>query len=760
MIRTSLAALALLSVLAAEARADGFIRIERRPQQPAVVQLAVLYHRVNVKIADQTATTEIDQVFRNPNNRVLEGTYIFPLPEDSAISNFVLYVNGQPVTGELLDRDKARQIYEDIVRSQKDPALLEYVGRDAFRASIFPIPALGDTRIRLSYSQLLRHDAGMTVYRYPLNTEKFSSAPLDEVAIVCDVTSTSPLGAIYSPSHVVDVVRKGETTARVAYEARRVTPDKDFFLYVGSAGAKGGMTLATHLGTEADGTFLVLISPQALAAQAAPVAKDVIFVLDTSGSMGEGQKLAQAQRALRQCLGRLRAEDRFGLVAFSTEARAFREALVAADATAVQQADAFVAALEPRGGTAIQEALDVALKMLAPLAPPPGPPQPMPADSRPGPAPERPAYVVFVTDGAPTIGERDPDRLIDGVANACPGRARIFVMGVGEDLNTYLLDKLADRFRGAREYVTGKEDIEGKVSAFYDKIAFPVLTDVRLEIVGLETLDVYPKRLPDLFRGAQLAVLGRYRGKAGAYAVRLTGNVGGQPQTHVFEGTFSGQHVGGETLPRLWAVRKIGYLLEEIRLRGETPEVKAEVVRLSKQYGVMTPYTSFLVLEDEAQLLRRGPVSPGDPGWGRTGGANGPTGPASGPTSPAAPAFDAAGRARAEELREAAKSLRSDSGAGISGGRHLDQLKEGKSKDDQGDESVRQVVRHVGTKTFYKVGDAWVDATFTEGMPVVDVVAFSDAYLALARENPDVAKCLALGERVTVVVAGKAYRVV
>lgn len=736
--------------LAAPACADGFIRINRRPQQPSNVPLAVKYHKVNVAVKGQTATTKIDQVFYNPNNRVLEGTYMFPLPENAAIDDFILYINGKPVHAELLDRQKARDIYESIVRSQKDPALLEYVGREMFQASVFPIPARGDMRIQIQYQELLRRDAGLTTYRYPLNTEKFSSAPLNECAVEVTIASDEKLGTIVSPSHKIDVARTGDTTAKVSWEARNVTPDKDFYLYIGSAEKSGGLTLATYQGSDPEGTFLLMVSPRGVKAQQEPVAKDVIFVLDTSGSMGEGLKLKQAQKALRQCLGRLNAGDRFGVIAFSTEARGFREQLANADDEAVTAADQWVAGLEARGGTAIQEALEQAMKMLGPQ---PG------DDMKDLKGPVKPAYVVFITDGAPTIGERDPDRLLDGVKKIAPERARVFCLGVGDDLNSYLIDRLAQQHRGAQEYVAGAEmaELETKVSAFYDKIAFPVLTDLKMEVVGLEITDMYPKMLPDLFRGSQLAVLGRYTGKSGQYAIRITGKIGFEQHTLVYEGKWDGASTGGETLPRIWAVRKIGYLLEEIRLRGETPEVKKEVVRLSKKYGVMTPYTSYLVVEDEAlqQVNRPRRDWGGDPRPPSSGGPTGPSAPGGG--------FRRFSDDRKGEAQDAAKSLRSEGGRGVAGSKEVKKMKEGKAdslEEMDNDAEVRRIMRSVGDKTFYKQGEAWIDSSFDAGtQKVIAIVAFSDRYMELLTTHTGIGQWLALGEQVTVVIDGVAYQI-
>ena len=257
--------LALLTVPAAPALADGIIIPVPPPHIPIVEVpfLTIKYHRVTVTIEDQVATTHVDQVFVNEGRHEVEGTYIFPLPEDATISEFSMWVDGEKLEGQVLERDEARRIYEDIVRSRRDPALLEYVGRDAFQASIYPIPAGGERRIELEYSEVLSMDNGLVEYVYPLNTEKFSPRPLEEVTVNVTIRSDEPLKAIYSPSHDVEVVREGDHRAVVGYEEYDVKPDRDFVLYYSVSPEDVGVNLLSYKpGTRSDGFFLMLAAPK------------------------------------------------------------------------------------------------------------------------------------------------------------------------------------------------------------------------------------------------------------------------------------------------------------------------------------------------------------------------------------------------------------------------------------------------------------------------------------------------------------------
>jgi Ca-activated chloride channel family protein len=272
--------LTLLVIPPATAQADGIIIPDPPPDIPIVdvPYLTIKYHRVTVTIEDQVATTHVDQVFVNEARFEVEGTYIFPLPEEAAISEFSLWVDGEKLEGQVLERDEARRIYEDIVRRRRDPALLEYVGRDAFQASIYPIPPGGERRVELEYSQVLQMDNGLVEYVYPLNTEKFSPRPLEEVVVNVTIRNNEPLKAIYCSSHNVDIVRRGDHNAVVGYEEYDVKPDRDFVLYYTVSPEDVGLNLLSYKpDSRGDGFFLLLAAPKVEFDSQQVIAKDVIL---------------------------------------------------------------------------------------------------------------------------------------------------------------------------------------------------------------------------------------------------------------------------------------------------------------------------------------------------------------------------------------------------------------------------------------------------------------------------------------------------
>ncbi|MCU0292559.1 MAG: VIT and VWA domain-containing protein [Thermoanaerobaculaceae bacterium] len=590
MTRTARAALLLaLLALPVAALADGLIVIDRPPGVPpghyAFAPMEVRYHHVTVKIADQLATTSVDQVFWNPNNARLEGTYLFPIPKGAHIDRFAMDINGTMVEAELLDADKARRIYEDIVRRMRDPALLEYAGQGLYKVRIFPIEPRSEKRIKLSYSQLLRADGGMVEYTYPLNTEKFSAQPLQSVSVKVDLEVKDGIRSLFSPSHEVEISRKGTTRATVGFEAKDIRPDTDFQLYYApKATDEVGLSVLTYNDGDPDGGFFALLaSPNSDPGREQVVAKDIVFVLDTSGSMAEKGKLEQARRALRFCLANLNAADRFEVVRFSTEAEPLFERLVDATPANRKRAEEFVDGFRPVGGTAIEDALTRAL-------------EPAAEQSRP----DRPYVVVFLTDGKPTIGSTNDDEIVGRVRKAMGERlVRVFSFGIGVDVNAHLLDRLTETTHAASQYVLPDEDIEVKVSAFFTKINAPVLANLKLKLTGgARASKLAPAELPDLFRGEQLVVFGRYSG-SGDTALTLSGSVNGKPRSFTTEAAFPRRASGNEALARLWATRRVGFLLDQVRLHGESKELKDEVTDLARRYGIVTPYTAYLIVEDE-----------------------------------------------------------------------------------------------------------------------------------------------------------------
>lgn len=694
-----LLALAAGLLLPPAALADGVIVLSPPPpNRPAY--LTVLYHHVEITIEDQVATTKIDQVFRNDNDFTVEGTYIFPLPDEAAIERFVMYVDGEPLEGKVLSRDEARAIYESIVRQNRDPALLEYVDRDCFQASIFPITAHEEKRIQIEYRQVLPLDQGLVEYVYPLSTERFSPQPIADVAITVYLSSKDPLKAVYSPSHDVAVTRPDDRHATLSYEASNVLPDRDFSLYYTVSTAEFGLNLLTYRPRGEDGFFLLLIAPPVEAADREVVAKDVIMVLDTSGSM-EGDKIVQARNALLFVLDHLNAEDRFAIVAFNSAITTYaNELLPASERAAARQ---YVQDIAAGGSTDIDGALRRALEL---------------TDNASG----RPQVVLFLTDGLPTVGEQEPAVILQNARARGGENVRLFPFGVGYDVNSALLDSLAQENHGASAYIIPGENLEERISIFYSKITSPVLAGLTLDLGGLTVEDTYPNPLPDLFLGSQLVLVGRYRG-AGRVTVTLRGTVNGEVRSYVYEGLdFAEEDTRRDFLPRLWATRKIGYLLTEIRLHSENKEVIDEIVALSLRYGIITPYTSFLVDETGQVLTREGREE-----------AKGAFDAA---LPSAAPDVGAGGVYYSAESQNMAESDGAYSGYATTG------------------------LRQVADKAFLLANDVWTDTIYEPGSPTTRVTLYSDSYFALVAARPEWGKYLAVGERVIVVLDGTAYEVV
>ncbi len=746
------------------ARADGFIVIHDPPPvlRPhphphplppphyAFALLEVKYHHVTVKIRDQVAVTEVDQSFYNPNDQRLEGTYMFPVPRGAQIDKFSMDINGKQVEAELLDADKAREIYEDIVRKMKDPALLEYAGQSLFKLRIFPIEPRSDKRIKLTYTQLLRSDNGLVEYLYPLNTEKFSAAPLKDVSLKVELDCKQPIKSVYSPSHTVEIKRPDNQRAVIGYEARDVRPDTDFQLFF-SAPPKSELglnLLAWNDGADPEGgCFALLAAPNAEVAADKIAAKDIVFVLDTSGSMSENNKLDQAKKALQFCLKNLNQADRFELVRFSTEAEPLFGALAENTDKNRTKAEDYIKELKPMGGTAIEEAL---VKALGPAG--------AKGDR------DRPYFIVFLTDGRPTIGNTDEDQILAGVAKALDGRPiRVFSFGIGTDINTHLLDKLADKTRGVSQYILPSEDLEVKVSNFYTKISQPVLANLKLKITGaVKAAKLHPADLPDLFKGEQLAIFGRYTGSGDA-AIVLEGTVNGQSKTFVYEAAFPARATDYAFIPRLWATRRVGFLLDEIRLRGETKEVRDEVTELARKYGVVTPYTAYLIVEDESRREVPMPVRSfakvAEGSDMRSAGGEIYTDMAEEKAG-----YSAVGAAQSADSLRAATEVSAPAKA-------ADRAWAGQSalgpaarpavaryKDAvQGQQS-----RYIRGRTFYQNGAQWVDSNVA-GHPEAkktQVKFNSDEYFALLGNHPDAAQWLAVGRSVQLYLDGTVYEIV
>ncbi len=749
------AVVAALVIGAADAVAHGLLVTGPgggRTPPTARSSLSLREHTVEAELENQVASVKVRQVFRNHVGRQLEGTYLFPLPEGAVVSDFAMTMGGKLVKGEIIRADRARAVYESIVRRRRDPGLLEYVGRGLFRASVFPIPPNGDLTIELTYQQTLPEDAGTIEMRYPLATGRLHGQPVSQVVVDVRIRGDVDLKAIYSPSHEIAIHRDDERKARVSFEAKGGRQDADFLLYVGRSTDRLGVSLQSHKPVGDRGTFMAVFAPSNDVADGERVPKDVVYVLDTSGSMNNDGKIDQARNALRHGIHRLNAGDRFNIVGFSAGVSVFRERLVDVSDASKEAAGAWLAGLQARGGTDIEGGMRRALPMGAK---------------------GRLFMLVLLTDGRPTVGVRGTAQLVDIVKQANVSNARVFTFGVGHDLDVRLLDRIAEVTEGARDYVAPREDIEIVTSRFFTKVDQPVLENVTVAF-GDGVEDFYPRKLGDVFAGGQVMVLGRFK-TPGEREIRLKGTRAGKPVELVYPVTLSDKETAAY-LPRLWAHRKVAFLLDEIRLHGEDKELKDEVIRLATEFGIVTPYTSGLVVEDsELEAARiadlggrrpRGPTgtlpSPFAPSVREpTDPTPPPPPPPSGPPTtptPLTPTTPATSGMRppsrpAPSPTTASKSLRDRKGK-----------QHGRSDDVANRDGSR--VKTAADKTFVLTGERWVDTAIEkhrkQAKAKLDVIAiepFSDALMELAAKNEKIAKYLALGEGVSFLWEGKIYEV-
>ena len=575
---------------------DQLPRMGRRPMPPGIMPpvvdnsaiYAVKEIAVDGKLTGQVAEINVSQTFVNTTNRTIETSFVFPLPYDGAIDQMTLLVNGKEYPAKLLDAKEARRTYEGIVRANRDPALLEWIGTGMFRTSVFPIPAGESRTVTIRYTQLLRSEHGVVDYMFPMSTAKYTSKPLEKISITLNIDSQDELKNVYSPTHGVDVKRSNEKRAIVKYEETNVVPRSDFrLLFDTKNGEISSRILSYRPKTDEDGFFLLMTSPKITSDKSKPMAKTVVFVLDNSGSMA-GQKIVQARDSLSFVLDKLNDGDLFNIVTFNSTVSTYEPELIEYNSKTKRESLDFCSGIRATGGTNINDALTVALGMINKS--------------------EQPSYIIFLTDGQPTSGIIDESKIVVNSTDANKTKTRMFVFGVGNDVNSRLLDKLARGNFGTSDYVLPEENIEAKISNLYSRISAPVLAGAKWSIIRENdgnrnvTNLVYPNGEFDLFAGEQLIMVGRYS-KVGGVNVTLTGKVDGSEKTYTFDGEFveKSSDTRFAFIERLWAVRRIGEIIDQMDLKGQNAELTEELVRLSTQHGILTPMTAFLA-DDSTDL--------------------------------------------------------------------------------------------------------------------------------------------------------------
>jgi len=557
--------------------ADGMI-VPVRPDLQVRGHWAVNYHHVKMTVRDQVASVTIDQEFVNTGKGMIEVEYLFPVPPGAAIDAMTMIVNGKEFTARLLKADEARKIYEDIVRRKKDPALLEYAGFGLYRTRAFPLEPNKPVKVVVHYNYVCKRDRDLVEVWYPLNTEKFSAKPIKDVRVVVDAKADFDITAVYSPTHDLTVDRKTPRHVVATYHEKDVLPTTDIQVFYKAANEDVGATLLTYKpDPDKNGYFLMLASPNPRTAQAKVVAKDIVLVLDHSGSMS-GQKIEQAREAAKFVLKNLNQDDRFNVVIYNDIVETFFDEIVGAGDDTLTEAIDRIDRIDAGGGTNIHEALTTGMRLICK-------------------ANSRPRYLIFMTDGLPTVGKTDEKTILADTKQANNTNVRLFAFGVGYDVNVRLLDKLVSENNGRSDYVKPAENIESKISSLYAKIKNPVMTDLSVSIEGVRLTDMYPRQIGDLFEGDQITLVGRYSG-AGSKTLLVKGIYEGKERAFEYPVDVSNQADSRYAfVEKLWAIRRVGYLMDQIQLHGESKEVIDELVRLSEKYGIMTPYTSFLADE-------------------------------------------------------------------------------------------------------------------------------------------------------------------
>ncbi len=572
--------------------------IAPRPGVPGGVELTAV--DTSVKIAEQVAVTEMRFTLRNPNSVLAESQMLMPVPDGAVVRHFQLEGLGEEGIAMILPRDEARRIYDSIVRRSLDPGLLEFAGYNLIRSSVFPVPARGEQKVVLTYEQALPADGNRVDYVLP------RSESLDATGIRwsfgLEIKSKSPISTVYSPSHDLVTERVSDSHVRVSVPTSSALNDVGAFrlsylVTPGDALTASFVAYPDASGENGGGYFMLLLGLPVEENRPA-VKREVTIVLDRSGSM-RGEKMEQALESALQVIEGLREGEYFNIIDYSTDVEKFAEAPVEKTKKSMQDAREYLKALKPNGGTNIHDALIEALR------------QPVSEGSLP--------MVLFLTDGLPTVGVRAEAAIRDAAMANNKHNRRVFTFGVGVDVNTPLLSHIARSSRATSTFVLPAEDVEVKVGQVFKRLSGPVLALPTIEAMDKSgkrdtraVRELMPGVMSDVFEGDQVVLFGRYTDDE-PLKLRLSGEYYGKEKAFEFSFTKDKATTRNSFVPRLWASRKIGALIEEVRAMGanatvggaqtDDPRFKElvdEIVTLSTTWGILTEYTAFLAIEPGA----------------------------------------------------------------------------------------------------------------------------------------------------------------
>ncbi|HRW92279.1 MAG TPA: VIT domain-containing protein [Thermotogota bacterium] len=695
--------------------------------------IRMIDHNVDIEVHGDVASVSIAETFLNTLPMTVEVIYLFPVPKGAMISDFKMKVGDQEYSGEVLDSAQARQVYQDYVRMQKDPALLEYVDQELVRLTLAPFLP-GETRsVSLTYTQVLEKTGNVLKLAYPLKIDALHDAPISTVRISGTIQSNEAIYQVYSPTHAISSSIDGtQKMASFQFSADAYLPTSDLVVFFNLGEREVEAYMVPHFDPEGLNSYMLDILPELNFGQSVP--KNVVLVLDQSGSMS-GTKFYQAREAAKFVINRLGKDDHFNIILFDDQVSAFKlpsEGVV--DVSYVPEAISWLNRFDADGMTNIYDALDTALKKMIARAPGSN------------------HYLLFLTDGLPTEGIQDENRIVANARTLAQKtkNVRIFTFGVGYDVNTYILDLLADQTGGLAFYVTENENIESTIARLYNQISRPVLTDVEISMEGegLQFFDPVPSKNLVLYQDQPLKIFGRFLGE-GVVTVHIRGKLGDGEYENTFTFNLSPSH--NPYIATLWAGRRINELLNLYKLEGPSPELEDQIIHLSKLFGIPTPLTSYVVAQD-VQMDDASGVASAPRSTVSTNGVSlklstvppGTTGTSQ--AAPAAPMFYGksavtqsqnqnvmAQSMTMEEYTEAQKELE-----GAYGGGARSKMLKGK------------------VFLFDENENSWVDEEFEEN-DVQEVENFSDEYFALMDEFPNLSEWIQLGDKIKIQLDGVNY---
>ena len=547
--------------------------------------LEIKEHEVQVVVNNGVAVTTVTQVFQNTEDRQVEALYTFPVPKGGSVSNFSMWINGKEMVGEVLEKKRAREIYESYKRTRRDPGLLEQTNYRTFEMRVFPIGPRAEQKVQVTYSQELDFDNDWATYVYPLATSTradVNARTTGRFALTLDARSAVPITAMESPSHGKDfaVAKHTGNYSQASLEATGGDLSRDVVLAFHLSRPKTGLDMITSKEAGRDGYFLLtLTAGEELAEHNQGM--DYVFVLDVSGSMGDGGKLDLSRNALAAFVNGLGENDRVEVMTFNIQANPLFRTLHKADAEAKKRAAEFLASQQARGGTVLNAAMG-------------------PAYQYADPGRQRPLNVVLLSDG---LTEQQGRAELTRIIRSRPQNARVFCIGVGNDVDRGLLNQIAQDTGGLAAFVSRQDNFERQAAAFRRKLMRPVASDVQVQISGVETYDLEPKQLPSLYHGMPVRLYGRYKG-SGEAKVTVRGKVLSKPIEQTVTMSFPKQDDNNPQIERMWAWKRVDRLLNEADADGSRPRVLDEIIRLGEEYSIATEYTSFIVLENDGEYQR------------------------------------------------------------------------------------------------------------------------------------------------------------